>query len=549
MSEKTTDPTMFELSDNRQINRLLNNIVKPLKEYTETQTQNFFELVKIGVALSSVRGLDQLLEMIVEKARAFTNSDGGTLYLVNDDETALNFTIVQTESVGFRMGGITGGPVTLPPVQLHDGDEPNNSHVCAYVANSGEPVNIADVYTVEGFNFEGARNFDKMNNYRSKSMMVIPMRDHQDEIIGVLQLLNARNSKGETIPYAEEYQSLTEALASQAAVSITNTRLISDLQNLFESFIKTIAAAIDEKSPYAGGHIERVANLTMVIASRINEATEGKYADVHFTDDELSELRLAAWLHDTGKITTPEYVVDKRTKLETIFDRKELVRLRFELAMANRKTGNGNQPSADNEPTGVSVDEEQMMKDMEFILQSNETGEFLPDENIERLKALSQMQIQTSKGPEPLLTDDELYNLSIRKGNLTNEERDVINNHALITIKLLEQLPFPKKLKNVPFYAGAHHEKLNGKGYPLGLTADQIPLQARIMALADIFEALTAKDRPYKKPMKMSQALRILGFMVKDGELDPELVDFFLNEKIYVEYAREHLDPDKLDVE
>jgi len=544
------------------IDELLHDFIGQLKEYTETQTRNLSELTRIGIALSATRNLDQLLEMIVDRARQFTNADGGTLYLVNEDESALDFTIVQTESLGFRMGGITGGPITLPSVPLRHGDEPNDANVCAYVANSGELVNIPDVYQVEGFNFEGTRVFDQRNNYRSKSMLVIPMRDHQDDIIGVLQLINARDSKtGATIPFPERYQELTAALASQAAIAITNARLISELQNLFDSFIKTIAAAIDEKSHYTGGHIERVAELTMEIAHHINAAQSGPFAEVRFTEDEMQELRLAAWLHDTGKITTPEYVVDKRTKLETIFDRRELVRLRIELAIANarRKAAEVRavtmplEAGMDDEGTKSAAEVEakcrQLQDDLKFILESNTTSEFVPDENIERLEKIAARRVETSLGPEPLLTDDELQNLKVRKGNLTDEERRIINNHAAMTIKLLEQLPFPKRMRNVPLYAGAHHEKLNGTGYPNGLKGDEIPLQARIMALADIFEALTARDRPYKKPMMLSQAVKILGFMVKDGELDGDLVDFFLDRKLHLTYARKYMDPEKIDME
>lgn len=552
MDLKINQEQLLSISTDPRINRLLNDVVSQLREYIEQQTQQLSELTRIGVALSATRNLNQLLEMIVDNARAFTNCDGGTLYMVNEEQGTLEFTIVQTESLGFRMGGITGGAITLPAVNLKVNGELNNANVCAYVANSGQLVNIPDVYEVDGFNFEGTRRFDALNHYRSQSMLVIPMRDHLGEIIGVLQLINARDRhSGATIPFSAEYQILTEALASQAAVAITNARLIREQQALFDAFIKTIAAAIDEKSPYTGGHIERVSNLTMEIARRINEANEGKFAATRFSDDEMEELRLAAWLHDTGKITTPEYVIDKRTKLETIFDREELVRIRIELAIANaqiKALKNGGGGAGDTDEAFEAV-REQYEEDFAFITGSNFTAEFVSDEKIERLKAIAAKTVDTTIGPEPLLTENELYNLSIRKGNLTPEERKVIENHALMTIKLLERLPFPKRLRNVPAIAGAHHEKLNGRGYPLGLTAEQIPLQARIMALADVFEALTAKDRPYKQPKKMSEVLKILGYMVKDGELDADVVNFFLENKMHVEYAKQHLEPFQLDVE
>jgi len=561
MSENQSSSIEYSLSDNRQVNNLLNDIVGKLKDYTEDQVRHLNQLAKIGVALSGTRNLPQLLEMIVSEARAFTNSDGGTLYLMNDTGDGLRFSIIQNDTLNTRLGGATGAPINWPTVPLKVDGNPNNANVSAYAANSGELVEIADVYEAPGFNFEGTRKFDAGNNYRSKSMLVIPMRDHEGEVIGVLQLINARDSEtGETIPFAPEFRELTAALASQAAVAITTARLIRDMQNLFDSFIKAIAQAIDEKSPYTGGHISRVANLTMVIANRINETKEGHFADIMFTEDELYELRLAAWLHDTGKITTPEHVIDKHTKLETIFDRMEVVRLRFELAKAEATI-----KALKEQAATVTIGEEKSLnlelspeataeinhlnEEFAFVAGCNATQEFVPDATIARLDAIAQMAIETANGKEPMISPDELYNLHIRKGNLTNEERKIIENHALMTIKILEKLPFPKKIKNVPYIAGAHHEKLSGRGYPLGLKAEQINLQARIMALADIFEALTARDRPYKQPKKLSECIKILGFMMKDLELDTDVVQFFIDNKMHIEYANEHLNPDQIDVE
>ncbi|MFN3821135.1 MAG: HD domain-containing phosphohydrolase [bacterium] len=542
---KIKSETEPRLSDDPQINALLTDVVKRLKEYTENQVRHLNQLAKIGVALTSTRNLSQLLEMIVDEARAFTRADGGTLYLVDSEQKSLLFTIVQTESLGIRMGGVTGAPISWNPVPLYLNGNPNHTNVCAYVVHTGQMVSIDNVYEAPGFNFEGTRKFDASTGYHSRSMLVIPMTDHEGTIIGVLQLLNAQDPKtGEVIPFPEEVKELSQSLASQAAVAITNARLIQELQNLFDSFIRVIAEAIDEKSPYTGGHIERVANLTMAIAEKINEAQDGPYKDVHFTPDQLSELRLAAWLHDTGKITTPEYVVDKRTKLETIMDRLELVRLRFELAKFSLKLNNF--PS---HPREVEEQCRQLDEDFQFISSTNLSSEFLPDDKIERLQAIAQREVIYNSSRECLLTPDELYNLSVRKGNLTPEQRKIIENHVVMTIKMLEKLPFPKKWKNVPAIAGAHHEKLNGKGYPKGLKGDEIPLQTRIMALADIFEALTASDRPYKPAKKLSEVIKILNFMVKDNELDGDLVKFFLDQKMHLEYAHQHLRPDQIDVD
>ncbi len=562
MSTEDTTNSKPQLSADRQVNTLLCDIVDRLQDYTATQVKHLNELAKIGVALTATRNLDQLLEMIVDKARGFTNCDGGTLYLVSDDEQSLNFTIVQTESLNIKMGGLIGEPINWPAVPLMIGEEQNDANVSAHAANSGRVINIPDVYEVEGFNFEGTRKFDSATGYRSQSMLVVPMRDHEGEIIGVLQLLNAQDdTTGKVVPFDQKNQDLTKALASQAAVAITNARLIQELQGLFEALIKTIAEAIDKKSPYTGGHIERVANLTMDIARRINGETDGPYANVRFNDDELTELRVAAWLHDTGKITTPEYVVDKHTKLETIFDRMELVRFRFETAIANVRTKaaeakaklyesgswTDRELEAINRKLATIVDG--LKEDYKFISSCNATSEFVQDDVIERIKHISQGQVATSEGMEPLITENELKNLLIRKGNLLPDERKIIENHVSVTISMLNNLPFPKKLRRVPEFAGGHHEKMDGTGYPNGLTADQLPLQARIMALADVFEALSAADRPYKKAKKLSDVIRILGFFVKDNHLDADVVKFFLDQKMHLEYGKQHLSDEQQDME
>lgn len=562
MSDKRPSNKLFILSTNPEVNLVLNNDFTRLKEYTEVQCAHLNKLTEIGVALSSLKDLDKLLEMIVDQARVFTNSDGGTLYLVSEDEERLEYSIAQNETLNMRRGGTSGVPITWPAVLLKINGEPNVQNVSAYSAVSGEVVNIPDVYDYEGFNFEGMKKADEANRYRSKSMLVIPMRNHEDEIIGVLQLINAREPDfGEIVAFAPELAFLTEALASQAAISITNTRLIQDVQNLFDSFIKTIASAIDEKSHYTGNHIERVSNLTMEIAARINDTDEGFFADTNFTEDEMEELRLAAWLHDTGKITTPEYIVDKRTKLETIFDREELVRIRFELAISNIRLKLARK-LLKKDTSNVRTDEikeiitrseemcQKLSEDFLFIKSSNLTSEWVPYEKIERLNSIAEMEVDTTIGPEHLLSENELLNLSIRNRNLMPEEREIINNHVTVTMKMLEKLPFPKKWKNVPSIAGAHHEQLCGKGYPLGLKDDEIPLQARILALADIFEALTAKDRPYnQETKKMSRVVEILGFEVNDRHLDGDVVQFFLDRKMHIEYGKEHMLPSQLDVE
>ena len=543
-------------TDNDQINQLLGRLVSEVKGFTENQLDQIRRLNQIGKALSAERNLDKLLEMIVDEARGFTNADGGTLYIMSDDEKELHFAIVQNTSLNIRMGG-TGGKITWPPVTLRNPDGNHNyANVSAYSAITGEVVNISDVYNAEGFNFEGTRKFDAETGYRSMSMLVVPMRNHENDIIGVLQLLNAnKEMTDEVISFSIENQKMTESLASQAAVAISNNRLIHDLEHLLESFIKTIATAIDEKSPYTGGHVRRVSELTMSIAEKINEAKEGTYAGIHFDEDKLKELRISAWLHDVGKITTPEFIIDKAKKLETIYDRMETVKERFEILKRDLHIEalkkDHVKGKKNTKKKGIDIHDEyakEMESECRFLEDINTGSTFMDEKKMSRLHGIAAKRWNSDGILRNLLNDDELYNLSIPQGTLTKEEKEIIKNHVTITHKMLSQLPFPKKLKNVAHYASAHHERLDGEGYPLGLKNSEIPLQARIIALADIFDALTAKDRPYKKEKTLSEAITIMNSMVKEDFIDANLFELFIKERIYLDYAKRELTPHQIDM-
>lgn len=526
---------------------LLSRLQPGLRKLTEKQLTRNKRLVEIGIALTTEKNLDRLFEKILEEARELTNADAGTLYLVSDEEPLLNFALIQNDTLGIYMGG-TGAKISWPPVRLrNDDDTPNYANVSAYAALSGEVVNIPDVYNAEGFNFEGTRHYDIETGYRSKSMLVIPMRNHENDIIGVLQLLNAKDPlKGEVISFSEECVDLTKSLASQAAVALSNRRLVTGLENLLEAFTRTIATAIDEKSPFTGGHVRRVTELTMRIAHKINEQTEGPFAQLSFSEDDLNELRFAAWLHDLGKITTPEYIIDKSTKLQTIYDRIVALKTRFELAKRDSESNAPDWVSSE-EITGYGASEncglkmEVLDEDFQFIAEVNAGLEYLTDENLTRLKNISRKKWKFDNEWRPLLDEEELAYLSVRRGNLTNEERQIMNNHAEVTYKLLSQLPFPKKMRNVAVHAAAHHEKLDGTGYPFGLRGSEISLQSRIIAIADIFEALTAKDRPYKKEKSISEAREIMEQMVRDSHIDGDIFNLFVKEKIDLEYAKKEL--------
>jgi len=523
------------------------------RESTQYALHLIEHLTKIGVALSAERDLTRLLELIIDEACNLTSADGGALYIMSDDGQYLDFAIIQNKSLGVRMGG-TGEKINWPPIKLTDAQNNRNlANVSAYAALTGEVVNIPDVYNAAGFNFEGTRQFDARTGYRSKSMLVVPMRNHEQEIIGVLQLLNAMDEgTNEVIAFSRESQMITESFASQAAVALSQNRLIQDLENLLEAFVKTIAMAVDEKSPYTGGHIRRVADITMAIADKINKADEGPFSRVQFNEDQMKELRFAAWLHDLGKIATPEYIVDKATKLETIFDRMELVRTRGEIILRDHDHISLRKSSEADQEVNTSQNSEedfarQFREDMKFLADVNIGAIFLGRDEIARLQAIGARKLVRDGQTESFLTEDELQNLCVHRGTLTDKERDIVNNHAAVTHKLLSQLPFPKKLKDVPDFAGSHHEKLNGTGYPRGLKEDEISLQARILALADIFEALTAKDRPYKRANTLSEAISILSGMVKARHIDADLFKLFMDERVYLDYARREMQPHQID--
>lgn len=525
------------------------------------------QLNEIGAALSQETNLDALLEKILIAAKAITRADGGTLYLRTEDKQRLKFAIVRTESLGIAMGGTTGSDVPFYPVYLYGQDgKPNHQMVAAYAALTGKTVNIADAYSEQGFDFSGTRNFDRKTGYRSKSFLTVPMRNHESEIIGVLQLINRAAPEGvEIVPFSEADQRLAESLASQAAIAITNRQLIDQLERLFESFINLINMAIDEKSPYTGGHCQRVPELTMMLAEAVNATSDGPFASFSMGDRDRYELKIAGMLHDCGKITTPVHVVDKATKLETIFDRIHLIDTRIEvlkrdvqIAGANSKLRLALDADLDSVARAARMAEidrqtresqRQLDDDREFLRNSNVGGEFMTPAIQTRIREIGTRYSWTdpSGNTANLLSNDEIENLTIARGTLTDREREVINHHIVATIRMLEALPWPSHLKHVPEYAGGHHERMDGKGYPRGLRRDEMSVQARVMGIADIFEALTARDRPYKKGKTLTEALHILGRFKENGHVDPDLFDIFVRQKIYLRYAHQFLDLEQID--
>lgn len=527
----------------------LRTMLKTLEEYIRDQVLFFNRLTTIGISLSREKNIENLLEKILTSARKITNADAGTLYLVDHINKRLTFEIVQNDSMNLNLKARGDVFDSFPPVPLEINGTPNLKNVSSYVALTGEKVNIPDVYQAEGFDFTGTKSYDANSGYRSRSMLVIPMKNHQDEIIGVLQIINALSPETRRpTAFVPEDEGIAGALASQAAVCMTKNQLIQDLENLLEAFIKSIATAIDDKSPHTGRHVNRVVDLVMLMAGELNSDNSPPFKEVMFTPEELEEMRIASWLHDVGKISTPEHILDKRSRLEGVWDREELIKTRFcliALSLENQYLKKKDGPSAEADKQAdldnYKLEQEKLKSDCDFLLECNKSERFINDQELARIEDIARRTYSFDGEKFPYLTPEELEMLSVRRGNLTHEERKIIEKHAEVTQKILGNLPFPKKLSRVAEFASMHHERMDGTGYNLGLGAKDIPIQARIIALADVFEALTATDRPYKKRISIEKALQILEYMKKNNHLDPDLVDFFIRNRIYEKYSARHL--------
>lgn len=511
-------------------------------------------LNRIGSALSSQRDPMRLMEAILLGAKDLTAADGGTIYRFDEAGDCLRFEIVRTDSLGIALGGAEGAPVDLPPVPLHLADGRDNlASVVACAVLQDRTVNLADAYRARGFDFSGTRAFDRTTGYRSRSMLTVPMRNHEGEIIGVLQLLNARSGDGSTtIPFSPFAQRLAESVASQAAIALTRQRLLEDMEGLFESFVRLIADAIDAKSPHTGGHCRRVPEIAMLLADAATATGNGPLADFALDGADRYELQIAALLHDCGKIATPEWVMDKATKLQTVTDRIDLVATRFAVLRQEAATTRARAVAAGADRVAAEREEADAVAalddDLAFLRTVNRGGEAMSDAAMQRVRRIAARRWVDHTGAErPLLDGDEVDNLCIARGTLNPRERAIIQDHIVATISMLESLPYPKHLRRVPEYAGCHHERCDGRGYPRGLTRDEMSIPARIMGIADVFEALTAADRPYKRPMPMSQALTILGRMAEEGHVDRDLFRVFVRHEVYRLYGERYMRPEQFD--
>lgn len=530
--------------------------IEIMSELNQLQiAQRLQHLTELSLALNGLADTNSLLERILQTAKKLTNADGGTLYRIDKTKTQLDFDIAINDSLHIHVGGSQPRSTDMRAIPLFDeSGQQNLQAVVAYAANLKQSIRIADVYAADLFSFSEMRRFDERNHYHCQSLLTVPMLNHESELIGVLQLINATAPETQQIiPFSETDQSFIEALASQAAIALSNQELIYQLENLFESLVNLINIGIDEKSPNTGRHCQHVPELTMMLAEAVHRSDLAVFKNFKMSERDRRELWMAGLLHDCGKITTPVHVIEKSTKLETIFDRIHLIDARFEilrrdieiryLKMAAEQPANHQTLMSDMQQALAQVE-----LDRAFLRHANIGGERMRDEDQERVREIAKHSWIDSHGVQQhLLTSDEVENLTIKAGTLTAEERKIINNHITITIRMLEALPWPKHLKNVPEFAGGHHERMDGKGYPRGLTGEQMSVQARIMAIADIFEALSAKDRPYKTGKTLTESLDILGKFSLNGHIDPDLFHVFVKEKVYLEYAKKFMDSAQID--
>jgi HD-GYP domain-containing protein (c-di-GMP phosphodiesterase class II) len=516
----------LNLKDSSQITALLNNglfFLETLKHFrtcNRNLQERLTELNKIGIALSSERNLDKLLDMILKEVRKFTRSDAGSLYIKDGDE--LVFKMAQNDTIDRQSGREREFKQLRIPI--------STKSLAGYVAQTLKPLNIMDVSDIlKDSPFQHDTSFDQKFGYKTKSILTFPMKDTKGELVGVLQLINALDENCEPIPFNKTVESLVESMGSQAAVAIKNAALLDDINKLLMSLIEYSSALIDARSRHTSGHSKRVAHLVIEIAMLINRSNDPPFEKTKFNRDEMQELYFSALLHDIGKIGVPEAILDKKSRItdqgiEAIFWKIKMLSKEIEEEVNNKGRFLFCEQAID--LNNLNDIEKKLGNLWDEIKKINDTN-VLSDEAEERVKQFSKAKIKADNSEVELLTSEELQNILIKNGNLTDIEREIIKNHINLTIDTLERIPFPRHLAGVPFFAGQHHEKLDGSGYPRGLKGDQIPLQSRILTIADYIDALSAQDRPYRKGLPLSQSISILVRDAEKGLLDIDIVKLF----------------------
>lgn len=550
--------------------------------------QTLLRLFQIAVSLSAEQNIDILLENIVQAGKDLCHADGGTLYLIDGETKQLKFSILQNDTLGIKMGGTSDREINFPPLYLYDPETgaPNYKNVATHCVLTDEIINVKDAYATDKFDFSGTQKFDASSGYHSQSFLTLPLKTRSGDTIAVLQLINAQSPEtGDVTYFTKEDEIIIETLGSYAAVAIDNQLMAEAQRNLLESFLAVLAQTIDEKSPYLSGHCQQVPAIARMLAMAA-DSDDGAFKDFSMSEDDWYAFHLACWLHDCGRITIPTYLQEKTSKLQTVYNRIHEIRQRFEILRRDahieylkKRLANKNSPEALlNE---FSLKTKELNEDFAFLAECNLGDKPMTDADEARLKKIARLtyhryfdktaglppmemkNFENNPPPpenprEPVLQDapemisaeynnGEIHALSAKDGVLTAEEQKRLDAHVVTTINMLESISFPKKLKNIVEYAACHHEKVDGTGFPNGLTRDQMSVPARILAIADYYELLSATNRPHQKFRKLREIIAIMSRQARDGALDPDLFNLFLTSGVYKEYADQYLDPSQLE--
>ncbi|SFB83037.1 HD domain-containing phosphohydrolase [Butyrivibrio sp. YAB3001] len=471
-------------------------------------------LIQIAIALSAEKNIDRLLDMILKEAITISTCDAGTVYVREGEQ--LFFHNTYTGASGFPDAS-SNMRKTMPPLKL------TREYVSACAVLDKKKINIPDVYESVEYDFSGAKKYDAMNNYRTKSMLVIPLEDDKGEVLGALQLINAQNEKKEVVPFPAEVEDIIYALASLAAVSLTNRRLAAQVLDTLHSFVEVMVEAIDTRSSYNANHTKSMVGYARKFLEYIGQHHDNRT----LTEEEADSFLMSVWLHDIGKLVIPLEVMDKATRLG---EKKEVVKNRVTVACLMEEIRGLKNPE-EKEKADEAI---KNLRDAYKLIEECDTKGFLPDDLIEKLKQASQLKCLDENGCEQtLLSEDELIAITVRKGTLTDEERNIMQSHVVYTGRMLDKMNFEGIYANVPKWAAAHHELLDGSGYPQHVKADDIPLQVRFLTIIDVYDALTAEDRPYKPPMPPEKALGILDNMAEEGKIDKNILELFKESKAW----------------
>lgn len=544
----------------------------------------FSELLSLNRNLVESEDHTEITEKVLRIATSACDADGCLFYSVNNNKF-LNLEYIRINSLSLSSFG-TENMAFFPTIFLPDIKTQSSRTAIEICAHNREALNIAKIYEHKDMDTSNLAKFDELNNYSTVSMLLIPLVDRRQNLIGIVQFINAMDNSGRPIVFTLEKQQMLQSICALITINLENKTLRENYSQLLESFIEVLARAIDAKSPYTGAHCQRVPIIARLLATAAVQEEDGELKDFEMSVDDWYTLHIASWLHDCGKVTTPEYVVDKATKLETINNRIHEIRNRFEILRRDAhieylKKRLQNTDTQEKLQAEFVEKVKQLESDFDFVANCNIGDQELFDKDIIRLEQISKQQFTryfnrmlglswaekdsiadhdlfAKPALENLLQDrpdqifggynrGELYNLEVRSGTINKEEREKINEHIVVTIDMLKALPFPKELSKVVEYAGAHHERIDGQGYPNGLTGDQMSIPAKIMAIADIFEALTANDRPYKEPKKLSEVLKIMQEMKNTGHIDADLYEIFIRNRVYMDYAEQYIDKQQID--